>query len=302
MYKICVLMTTYNPKKYLLEQLKSIYAQRDVDVHVVIRDDCSTDKTFLELAKKEYSFLLLEGKNNVGVGKNIQKLLQYAYQYKQGYDYYAYSDQDDVWLENKLITAIQYLKQMNQVKPCVYYGNLLVVDENLSFSHELFPRSIVKNTYGQSLAQVFMFACTSVFNYKTIVEIKDIDFSQVGFDTCLYYMGIWKGDIFFDDVPHIQYRQHQDNVSGVKKKGISYLIGKLKNIQQIMTDKPFQKNSEFLIENFHLNTHEKYELIKMVANYKTFFDRLKIIMNKEIKAGYYPKDLYRIVRLILGAY
>lgn len=302
MYKVCVLMTTYNPEKYLLEQLESIYLQKDVKVKIIIRDDCSSNKYFLNIAKEKYNFTLVEGRKNLGVGGNIQKLLQYAYENEKDYDYYAYSDQDDVWYDDKLITAIKNLKKMNSTKPNLYYSNLLVVDSNLNPSHELFRRNVVKNTCGQSLAQVFLFACTAVFNKEMLFQVKDINFSKIGFDTCIYYMGIWRGEIYFDDMPHIKYRQHNNNVSGQKKKGVEYFIEKLKNMKRITGTQPFKYNAKFLIQYFHLENHKKYSLIEQIANYDTFLDRIKIILNKEIKTGYYPKDFYRILRLVFNAY
>ena len=45
MKKVLVLMSTYNGEKYLGQQIESILAQEKVDVHLMIRDDGSTDNT-----------------------------------------------------------------------------------------------------------------------------------------------------------------------------------------------------------------------------------------------------------------
>lgn len=47
MDKVLVLLSSYNGEKYLNEQLDSLFAQEGVDVHVLIRDDGSSDNTIL---------------------------------------------------------------------------------------------------------------------------------------------------------------------------------------------------------------------------------------------------------------
>ena len=45
MDKVLVLLSSYNGEKYIDEQIDSLFAQEGVDVHVLIRDDGSTDNT-----------------------------------------------------------------------------------------------------------------------------------------------------------------------------------------------------------------------------------------------------------------
>ena len=42
---VCILMSTYNGEKYIKQQLDSIFAQEDVDIKLVVRDDGSKDST-----------------------------------------------------------------------------------------------------------------------------------------------------------------------------------------------------------------------------------------------------------------
>lgn len=298
--KICVLLTTYNPNRYLLEQLDSIFTQKGVECKVIIRDDASPRKEYLYMARDRYNVCIIEGEKNVGVANNIRELLRYAYEHEKDYDYFSYGDQDDVWMPDKLATAISALETLDDSLPCLYYSNLLVTDENLTPSHELFRRNVVCNTCRQSLAQVFLFACTSVFNYQMIAAIRNMDFQQIGFDSCLYYFGIWKGNAYFDDIPHIFYRQHGNNLSGVKKKGINYILEKMKSNTK-HREKDFQQNAKFIMKYFDIpETHQEYKILKLVAEYSNIFDRMKIAFH--IRAGYYPKDLYRLLHLIIGSY
>ncbi len=302
MKKVCILMTSYNPSVYLLEQLESVFAQKNVEIDVILRDDCSPDKTYLEQAKEKYKITVIEGEINLGVAGNIEKLFDYAIERGAEYDYFAYADQDDVWMADKMEVACRALDGFDQSKPALYYSNLLVVDKDLNPSHELFRRGIVRNTVGQSLTQVFLFACTAVFNFEMVKSLKGMNFSAIGFDSCLYYKGILSGQCTYDDVPHIQYRQHGNNVSGVKKKGKGYLFGKIKSMKRMLKDRVFKKNAKFVLENFTFPDDESKHLFEMVANYKSLWSRLKIIFHSKIKAGYYPKNVYGTIRLLLNAY
>ena len=130
MKKVLVLLSTYNGEKYLREQLDSVLSQEGVDVSLLIRDDGSKDGTINIL--KEYSAKLnvdyYEGANR-GPSESFHDLLLHA----QGYDYYAFCDQDDDWHKDKLRTAVERLEQMNQEAPILYCCNLNVVDENLKY-------------------------------------------------------------------------------------------------------------------------------------------------------------------------
>ena len=45
MKKVQVLLSTYNGEKYLKEQIESILKQKEVDIHLLVRDDGSSDST-----------------------------------------------------------------------------------------------------------------------------------------------------------------------------------------------------------------------------------------------------------------
>ncbi len=303
MYKVCVLMTTYNPKHYLDEQIKSIFKQKGVETEIIIRDDASVDKNFLKKYYNDKRITIIEGNKNVGVAGNIKLLLKYALTNKQEYDFFAYSDQDDVWKSDKLERICTVLSNMDSTSPALYYSNLLVVDEQLNPSHRLFKKNVVKNTLGQSLSQVFLFACTSGFNRKMIEEVVKYNFEILGFDSLLYYIGIIYQQIYYDEIPHILYRQHGDNVSGQKEKGWKYFVHKISTVLFKNKFATFRYNAQFLLENFmNLLSEQDKALVKKVAFYDTFTDRVKLLLNKQLKAGYQPKDFYRMCRILIGRY
>ena len=111
MKSIQVLMSTYNGEKYLREQIDSIMMQ-DCEkkgvakLCLLVRDDGSEDRTTEILAEyaRRYPEQIswYQGKNK-GV---IQSFFDLIKRSDDGVDYYAFADQDDYWLENKLRVGI----------------------------------------------------------------------------------------------------------------------------------------------------------------------------------------------------
>ena len=101
--KIAVLMSTYNGEEFLRDQIESILNQEKVNVTLYVRDDGSSDRTveILSSYEEQGKLKLICGKN-CGVGNSFMHLL---YTSDQDFDFYAFSDQDDIWLPDKLYSA-----------------------------------------------------------------------------------------------------------------------------------------------------------------------------------------------------
>lgn len=124
MYKVAVLLSTYNGSKYIKEQIDSILSQEGVNIDIYIRDDGSTDETVNIIYEyKSNNIFLTEGKN-IGVGNSFMELL---YSVPEIYDYYAFADQDDIWSEKKIRIAIEVLQKN---KKHLYASNQELIDKS----------------------------------------------------------------------------------------------------------------------------------------------------------------------------
>ena len=138
MKTVCVLMSTYNGEKYIVEQIDSILQQENVNVNLLIRDDGSKDKT-VEIIKqylidKRVSFV---SGDNIGYKKSFLWLMDNS----PNSDYYAFADQDDVWKKDKLFAAVTKLENEDIAEPKLYTSALTRVDENLNYiSNQNFPK------------------------------------------------------------------------------------------------------------------------------------------------------------------
>lgn len=212
--KVQVLMSTYNGEKYLAEQLDSILRQKDVDVSLLIRDDGSSDATVSILqayCEKDPRIRWYSGENLKSAGSffDLAKNAGEA-------DYYAFSDQDDVWAADKLASGVKALQTRNDAILQLYYCNLAVVDENLHFLG-LLHRNIKRtdHRYGV-LAEYYAAGCTMVFNRKAReTYIANLPQGGIMHDAWMEIVCQFLGEVTYDPAAHIQYRQHANNVIGV---------------------------------------------------------------------------------------
>ena len=166
-----VLMSTYNGEKYIKTQIDSIISQVDVSVELVIRDDGSSDATKSIVQDYGDSCVLICG-NNVGCAKSFFELLRYANtNYSDDY-YFAFADQDDYWMPEKLATAVRQLDAFGKSTPNLYFSNLCVVDGDLKNGKLLYNESVNLDK-PHSLIQNYASGCTMVFNKKAVEKFMN---------------------------------------------------------------------------------------------------------------------------------
>lgn len=223
MKKVCVMMSTYNGEKYLENQIDSVLSQRNVEVILYIRDDGSTDKTcdIVEKYKKMYENIVLVREKNCGPARSFWNLIEMS----PDVEYYAFCDQDDIWLEDKLITALNSIGDINI--PAVYYSKTTLADESgkklkkqyySDYQSRIpsFPQLVMENTAT---------GCTMVFNtaMRNIARTFFPDYIRMHDHLLLLLCMYYDGKIFFDNESHILYRQHSNNVVGGRNDIYKYL-------------------------------------------------------------------------------
>ena len=220
MYKTAVLLSTYNGERYLKEQLDSILTQSGVELTLYVRDDGSSDRTaaIIEEYRNNYSCIVFSKGENLGVGNSFMQLV---YDVPHEYDYYAFSDQDDIWLENKLIKAIEMIRDTEG--PVLYTSNQLLVDDRGN-ELELRHSSAPDTSYMQILCSNRLSGCTMMWNsslQKILSDEKRRPSRQMLVnrihDVWVAMTASVTGRIVFDSNAYILYRQHENNVVGVKK-------------------------------------------------------------------------------------
>lgn len=243
MENITVLLSTYNGEKYLSEQLASLVNQQGVELEVLVRDDGSTDDTIKILDEWQSKGLLSwYSSGNLGPGKSFMHLLRNA---KPG-SYYAFCDQDDVWLPEKLRLTMDKMKEVELVnpgKPVIVHTDMYVVDEKLDVVHESFWRSSglrpdVLRTFPYLCTCNSVNGCTILMNSvaRELILEKYVEHNVIIHDvisalTVSYYGGI----IDYVDAPTVLYRQHASNVVGAMEYSKwQSLKDRLSNIGEVL--------------------------------------------------------------------
>lgn len=277
--KVTILMSTYNGEKYISEQLDSLINQTYKNLEIVIRDDGSKDSTIniiKEFQKKTNNITLVEGEN-VGFINSFFELLNID----NNADYYAYCDQDDVWMENKIERAVSFLRKTDIKKPVLYFSNSDYYDKDMNYLATAEKNKIYN--FRNSLVECVTQGMTMVINDKTrqtIINNKPQNCLYHDWWTYMICSGF--GEIVYDDESLVKYRRHNKSVTVEGKSPIQlfwfrvrkFLVkDSLKTIKKQWKDyedfyyKDLNKENQKLIKLF---TH-KYNFL--MALRKTFYPK-----------------------------
>lgn len=213
-------MSTYNGEKYLTEQIDSILAQKDVHVELFVRDDGSKDRT------REILSRYAESHNNIHVeyGKNVGwcKSFVYALGNAPNFEFYAMSDQDDIWFEEKLITAVRAIRaeeaSTDKDISVIWQSNTYATNENLDILRKTDMENRLHTIYS-IIMWLLGIGCSMVMNAKAReLAVRDETkkfLSDSSFDRryVLLVCAIG-GRIITEKNCYMKHRQHGDNVSG----------------------------------------------------------------------------------------
>ena len=226
--KIAILMAIYEPNlQWLKEQLCSLNAQIYPNLYLYIRDDCSPTVPFAEIASlvKEcitaFPYELRRNERNLGSNGTFERLTEEA-----AGDYFAYCDQDDVWLPGKLEILQREIEEKNALLVC---SDMFIIDgegQKVADSITKVRRHHVFRS-GEDLAEKLVFSnfvtgCTMLIKAET---------AKAAMPFCPYmvhdhYLALYasnKGKIISLPDRLIKYRIHGGNqtemMAGVKDKG-----------------------------------------------------------------------------------
>ena len=216
--KVNILMSTYNGQQFLAEQIRSIQDQSYTDWTLFIRDDGSSDNTkeiLKDFERQDSRIHLIDSdkSDNLGVIKSFHKLVNH-----DRADYYFFSDQDDVWLPNKLELSLKEAQNYLADLPLMVYMDLKVVNQDL----EIMTESMVKSQSHhantelvQELTENTVTGGVAMINHALAEMWQETD-DILMHDWYLALLASAFGNLVFIDQPGELYRQHSDNVLGAR--------------------------------------------------------------------------------------
>ena len=279
MEKVDILLATYNGARFLKEQLDSILNQTHTEFRLIISDDKSTDKTraiIEEYAAKDNRIEYHFQKKNLGVIKNFEFLLK-----KVESDYFMFSDQDDIWKENKIELSLAKLKEDDAD---LVYSDLEVVDRDLKTIYKSYwklkglENKVKKyNNFEALYLNNFITGCTMLSKKKFIDLILPLPTKSkyVLHDYWVSLIVSQHGVLTYVKEPLIKYRQHKDNKIGSRKR--SDEITNFDELRYLFIDVKIEHFTVFVENEDKFTSMEMRRLAKEALIYFENLRRVNII-------------------------
>ena len=204
---ISVCMATYNGAEFVLEQINSILIQLGENDELIISDDGSSDDTKAIITSvNDHRIKLMENKYKHGYTANFYNALKYA----KG-EYIFLSDQDDIWLPNKVEMVLKHLREVDFV-----HTNAKIVDVNLNTICESRNAKYgVKSGYINNLVRSRYLGCCMAFNRSVLKSLFPVPIYDNSYPHDLWIALIsekyFRTRLIEDCL--VLYRRHEGNVS-----------------------------------------------------------------------------------------
>ncbi len=214
--KVAILLCTYNGSDFIKEQLDSFATQTHKDWVIYASDDGSSDETINHLkdfqrSMGEHRLVILEGPRQ-GFAKNFLSLIKNPL---LDADYFAFSDQDDVWFPDKLERSLVSLAKVKEV-PALYCSRTRLVSADRKVIGRS-PLFVAPPGFRNALVQSIAGANTMLINRQARALLADTadDAIIVAHDWLTYILvSGCGGEVIYDQAPTLDYRQHGGNLIG----------------------------------------------------------------------------------------
>jgi len=215
---VAILLATYNGANFLVPQLNSFKNQSYCSWELYVSDDGSSDDTLaiLEKFSRNSPTNVYSGPQK-GFARNFLSLINRS---EVNASYYAFSDQDDIWCDDKLKRAVDFLSKIDDDLPALYCCRTTLIDSSdkiVGYS-TLYKK---KPGIGNALIQNIASGNTMVFNHAARKLLNRLYGKEIiAHDWSLYQIvAACGGAIFYDANPGVLYRQHDGNLIG---SGLNY--------------------------------------------------------------------------------
>lgn len=277
---VTILLCTYNGAHFLAEQLDSLEAQTHKNWLVIVSDDGSTDHTLAIL--RQYQAKWPTGKLAIRNGPQegfCQNFLSLACDSAIKSDYYAFCDQDDIWLPEKLNTAVKVLEAKDSGCFNLYCGRTIYINESGDVIGGS-PEFVHPKTFRNALVQCVAGGNTMVFNVSAKLLLEAIGLVTVpSHDWWLYQLITGNGGaVYFDQIPRVMYRQHPQSLVGENTS----LVSKLDRLMMVLNGQfrmMISQNMHEIERVPHLLTSENLEIFLLFKKLRSrnIKDRFRLI-------------------------
>lgn len=227
---ISVCLASYNGEKYIKEQVMSILNQLSLDDELIISDDGSTDNTLNILHSIDDTRLKIISNT---LFPSYHKYSNFHYKVTRNFenallaasgDYIFLSDQDDIWVPDKVSITLKYLKDYKLVvsnhSVIDSVGNLIQVSYCL--------KNPISPNFWRNVIRMPFYGCCMAFRRELLQEILPFPKELIMHDNWIGLYASWKKyDIYYIEKPLIKYRRHHSNVSPASQQNANPLWFKI---------------------------------------------------------------------------
>lgn len=216
---IVILMAVWNGADHLEEQLRSIATQFHDRWELQISDDRSSDESraIVEAFARDGHTVSMTTGPCRGAAANFMSLVRGLDPAKAGNNWLAFSDQDDVWMPERLRHGVTALGEIAPDHPALYCAATLITDDDLNFPRMSPPRPKppgFRNALVQNIASGNTILLNAAATRLAIEAAQEVD-EVVVHDWWIYQLISGAGGtVIHDDRPALYYRQHPDNQIG----------------------------------------------------------------------------------------
>ena len=281
--KTSVVLAAYNGEKFILEQLESIRNQTVPIDEVIIVDDQSTDRT-VEVCKQFISkFQLLNWRIDINES-NLKTVRSFWNTIpKANGDIIFLSDQDDIWMENRVETFLYYFSKKTDALSIA--STFTRFNENTVLSqkvkHPFYEKNGIKKiTVGEYCEFPFYLGMSIAFKKELLSKIHN-KFNGMPHEIFLNFFATINDGFYYLDKVLTQRRSYPQSVSNSDLKK--------------MAEQQFQ-GDEYLMRNVYYYKIILYffELIEnesaYVNNYKFKKDKIAVFKQTQWTRVCYLKD------------
>ncbi len=293
-----ILLSTYNGEKYLEQQLHSLLSQQHVTIDILVRDDGSTDRTcdILDRWQQRGQLTWYKGEN-MGWAMSFMHLLAHSH---DDADYYAFCDQDDIWLPEKLLRATSMIAESGR-EGILYCSNANYY-RNGHVEGLIKPPGLHYDLY-TAMVKCITVGCTMVFDKVLATEMKQhLPRVVPAHDFWVYQVASSIGTVCYDDTSNLLYRQHAHNQIGQKRTFSEIWTRRMKTLRTFWHD---HSREEMAIELLRCHGDKmpsaNRAAVEEMAHYrKSVVSRLRLFFDKRYTMGHFTNDFFLRLRILLG--
>ncbi|CAM4459241.1 glycosyltransferase family 2 protein [Deinococcus marmoris] len=285
--KIDIVLATYNGERYLNQQIRSLLDQT-VACNILCHDDGSSDATEAILQRymlAETRFKVISHHSLGGASQNFSFLLE-----NSGADYVLCSDQDDIWLPDKIERLMEAMLFYESVygsdMPLLVHSDLAVIDNHgklmdrsfWSYQH-LNPKW--GDQFNLILTQNIVTGCSMLVNRSLLNKSLPIPTEAIMHDWWLALVACSFGKIIWIPEATVLYRQHSENAVGAKRFDTRYIASKLSTFGEMQTSLNLTAaQATVFAKNFPTSPHATQAKCYAQLPEMTYWQRRQTIMRE----------------------